>query len=305
MESEFIRWLRDRLPPHPLLALGPGDDAAILRWGQNAQCMLTVDMLTEGIDFELSKVAAARVGRKALAVSLSDLAAMAARPLGALVALALPRDGALALAQQLYEGLIPLAEQYQLAIAGGDTNTWDGPLVISTTLVGEVTPSGPLLRGGAQPGDSIVVTGRFGGSLLGHQFDFEPRVQESLWLKSRYPLHAGIDVSDGLSLDLWRLAEESGCGAELDVRKIPLASAAFERARQLNDGSTALDHALGDGEDFELILAVPPQAAGEMVDQRPLECGLTRIGRFVAERGLWQIDESGARSALTPRGFEH
>jgi thiamine-monophosphate kinase len=305
MESEFIRWLRGRLPSHPMLPLGPGDDAAILRWGKDAECVLTVDMLTEGIDFELSKVAPSRVGRKALAVSLSDLAAMAARPLGALVALALPRAGALALAQQLYEGLIPLAEQYQLAIAGGDTNTWDGPLVISTTLVGEVMPSGPLLRGGALPGDSIVVTGNFGGSLLGHQFDFEPRVQESLWLKSHYPLHAGIDSSDGLSLDLWRLAEESGCGAELDVSKIPLAAAAFERARQLGDGSTALDHALGDGEDFELILAVPPQAAGEMVDQQPLECRLTRIGRFVPERGMWQVDESGVRRALTPRGYEH
>ena len=269
MESEFIRWLRRRLPPHPSLPLGISDDAAVLRWGQGAECVLTVDLLTDGVDFQLEKVAARRVGRKALAVNLSDLAAMAARPLGALVALALPRQGGIGLAQELYEGLIPLAEQYQVAIAGGDTNCWDGPLVVSITLVGEVNPRGTLTRSGAQVGDQIVVTGQFGGSILGHHFDFEPRVNESLELQSRYPLHAGIDVSDGLSLDLSRLAEASGCGAVLDLSRIPLAPAAFELARRLNDGSTARDHALGNGEDFELILAVPPDAAGQSTRERP------------------------------------
>jgi thiamine-monophosphate kinase len=209
------------------------------------------------------------------------------------------------LAKELYEGLIPLAEQYQLPIAGGDTNCWDGPLVVSITLVGEVNPSGSLTRSGAQEGDRIVVTGQFGGSILGHHFDFEPRVNESLELKSRYPLHAGIDVSDGLSLDLWRLAEASGCGAVLDVSKIPIAPAAFELARQLNDGSTALGHALGDGEDFELILAVPPDAVGPMIADETLACGLTCIGQFVKEKGLWQEAANGTRRPLAPRGFEH
>ena len=285
--------------------MGISDDAAVLRWGQGAECVLTVDLLTDGVDFQLEKVAARRVGRKALAVNLSDLAAMAARPLGALVALALPRQGGIGLAQELYEGLIPLAEQYQVAIAGGDTNCWDGPLVVSITLVGEVNPRGTLTRSGAQVGDQIVVTGQFGGSILGHHFDFEPRVNESLELQSRYPLHAGIDVSDGLSLDLSRLAEASGCGAVLDLSRIPLAPAAFELARRLNDGSTARDHALGNGEDFELILAVPPDAAGQMAAQQPLGCGLTCIGRFVAEKGLWQVNADGTRRPLAPRGFEH
>ena len=122
MESEFIRWLRNRLPGHPQLLLGPGDDAAILRMAHGESCVVTVDLLTDGVDFELDKVEPRRVGRKALAVNLSDLAAMAAQPLGAVIALALPRDGGLHLAQELYEGLIPLAEQFELAIAGGDTN---------------------------------------------------------------------------------------------------------------------------------------------------------------------------------------
>ncbi len=305
MELEFIRWLSEQLPQHPNLTLGPGDDAAILRMAQGDGCVLTVDLLTDQVDFDLARVDPARVGRKALAVNLSDLAAMAARPLAAVVALALPRQQALPLAKQLYQGLLPLAEQYNVAIAGGDTNCWDGPLVISVTVVGEVVGGRPLLRSGARSGDKILVTGKFGGSILGHHFEFQPRVEEALWLAGHYPLHAGIDCSDGLSLDLWRLAEASGCGAELDAGKIPLAEAAHKLAAQANDGRTALDHALGDGEDFELILAVPPDAASELVSRQELACGLCEIGRFVPERGLWLVDESGARRPLVPQGFTH
>lgn len=313
MEFEFIRWLRGRLPRHPSLEIGPGDDAAVLRLADGQRAVVTVDMLTEGVDFELSQVSPQRVGRKALAVNLSDLAAMAARPLAAVVALALPREGApalpregaLALAKALYEGLVPLAEKYHLAIAGGDTNTWAGPLVISVTLVGEVASGGPVLRSGAKPGDWIVVSGRFGGSRLGHHLDFEPRVDEALWLASRYPVHALIDCSDGLSLDLARVAEASRCGAVVELFNIPLAEAATAWAAQSGDGSTALDHALGDGEDFELIAAIEPEAAAELVASQPLDCGMTCIGRFVAEPGLWQVDEAGKKAPLAARGYEH
>jgi thiamine-monophosphate kinase len=305
MESEFIGWLRGRLPSHPNLKLGPGDDAAILSLAQGADCVVTVDLLTDGVDFELSKVSAARVGRKALAVNLSDLAAMAARPLAALVAVALPRKDALALAQQLYEGLLPLAEKYAVAIAGGDTNTWDGPLVVSVTAIGQTGPRGPLLRRGAQPGDAIVVTGAFGGSILGHHFDFEPRVNEALALTEKFEVHAGIDCSDGLSLDLARLVQESGCGAVVDVNSVPIARPAAQLAEQLCDGSTPLDHALSDGEDFELILAMPTAAARELIARQPLACPCTVIGEFVSEPGLWKFSAGGQREPLVPRGYEH
>ena len=138
-----------------------------------------------------------------------------------------------------------------------------------------------------------------------HQFDFEPRVEESLWLADRYPLHAGIDTSDGLSLDLSRVCQASGCGAVVELPCIPIADDARRWADRLNDGSTPLEHALADGEDFELILAVPPEAAQELVEAQPLECGLAQIGRFVTDAGLWQVDESGDRRPLVPRGFEH
>lgn len=305
METEFLRWLSERLPPHPNLRLGAGDDAAVLDLGARPECVVTVDLITDGVDFRLPETSLEHVGRKALAVNLSDMAAMAARPLAAVVALALPRTGALDVAIGIYEGILPLAERYQLAIAGGDTNTWDGPLAISVTLIGQASDHGVLRRSGARPGDAIVVTGEFGGSILGKHLDFDPRVAEALLLNERYELHAGMDVSDGLSLDLNRLCQASGCGAVLDFSAIPIAAAARELARSRSDGQTALDHALSDGEDFELLLAVPPSVARQMVKEQPLDVPLTIVGEFVSEPGLWQGSPTGERTALTPRGFLH
>jgi thiamine-monophosphate kinase len=305
MESELIAWLRRRLPPHPLLRLGLGDDAAILRMADVGECVITVDLLSDQVDFHLDQVDPRRIGRKALAVNLSDLAAMAAKPMAGVVALLLPRKGALELAVSLYEGLLPLAEKYGLAIAGGDTNTWDGPLAISITLLGSVTDRGALTRSGACPGDRILVTGAFGGSILGRHLDFEPRVQEAMQLNSRYDLHAGVDVSDGLARDLAHIAEESRCGAVLNINAIPIAEDAHRVAVQRADGSTPLDHALGDGEDFELVLAVPPGVAANMLAEQPLATPLTDVGEFIAEQGLWQINRENVRRPLEPKGWQH
>ncbi len=305
MEQQFIAWLRERLPPHPLLRLGPGDDAAVLRMAGIDECVITVDLLTEGVDFFLAEVDPRRVGRKALAVNLSDLAAMAAQPLAAVLAVALPRQGGRELAMQLYEGLLPLAEKYDLAIAGGDTNSWDGPLVITATLLGKVTVRGPLRRKGALADDRIIVTGAFGGSILGRQFDFEPRVHEALLLNDRYELHAGMDVSDGLAIDLARLARESGVGAMVDTDRVPIHGDALRLSRERNDGRVPLEHALGDGEDFELLLAASPAEARRILAEQPLGVPLTDIGQFTAEPGLWQRAAGVVARPLTPSGWEH
>jgi thiamine-monophosphate kinase len=305
MESELIAYLRKRLPPHPLLKLGAGDDAAVLDMARQGDVVVTVDMLMDGVDFELARVDPRRVGHKSLAVNLSDLAAMASRPAAAVIALALPRRGGMELAQGLYEGLLPLAERYGVAIAGGDTNSWDGPLVVSITALGSLTSRGPLRRGGARVGDWIVVTGAFGGSILGSHLDFQPRVEEALALHEQFELHAGTDVSDGLSIDLAHIAEESGCGAVLDAAVIPIADAARRLAALRGDGSTPLDHALSDGEDFELILAVPPAEAERMLSRQPLEVPLTAIGRFVERPGLWLADRDGELQPFEPRGYQH
>ena len=305
MEHEFISWLRERLPPHPLLKLGPGDDAAVLRMADTDECVITVDMLMDHVDFELTQVDPRLVGRKALAVNLSDLAAMAAQPLAGVIAVALPCAGCSELAKALYEGMLPLAENYDLAIAGGDTNTWEGPLVISITLLGKATGRGPLCRNGAKPGDRILVTGFFGGSILRRHLDFEPRVREAITLHANYDLHAGIDSSDGLSLDLWHILEESDCGAVIDTDAVPIDGDARRLACRLDDGSTPLEHALGDGEDFELILAVPPEDAKRIVADQPLDVHISDIGCFSDEPGLWIHDARGGRRPLTPRGWQH
>ena len=305
MESELIARLRELLPPHPLLGLGLGDDAAVLQMTEVDECVLTVDLLTDGVDFVLAQTDARRIGRKALAVNLSDLAAMAAEPLAAVIVLALPRQIDVSTVVGFYEGLLPLAERYGVALAGGDTNSWDGPLAISVTALGRVVGPGPLRRDGARPGDRIVVTGRFGGSILARHLDFEPRVREAITLNETYNLHAGIDVSDGLSIDLAHLATESGCGAVLRPDRIPIADDAVRLAAQRGDGGTPLEHALGDGEDFELILAVPADEADRMVAEQPLDVPLTAIGEFVAEPGLWTVDDGGNRAELKPRGWQH
>lgn len=303
MEAEFHRWLSEHVPAHPSLPLGLTDDAAVLKRGAAPDLVITTDLLSDGVDFRLAEIDPRRAGRKALAVNLSDLAAMAARPVAATISIALPRGGVggrspLELAIALYEGLLPLANEFDVAIAGGDTNLHDGPTVISVTAFGEVTDLGPLTRSGGEAGDKLLVTGELGGSILGHHFDFTPRVREALVLRERYELHAGMDISDGLALDASRLAAASGCGAVIFSHQLPLSQPA-----------TSLDNplasALSDGEDFELLLAVPRRVAEAIVVQKPLECPITVVGELVAERGLWQQDAEGRLAVLEPKGWEH
>ncbi|NLF70626.1 MAG: thiamine-phosphate kinase [Candidatus Anammoximicrobium sp.] len=305
MEAAFLSWLRSQVPGHPRLQLGIGDDAAILDLASNSRCVLTTDMLNDGVDFVWGQCDGRLVGRKSLAVNLSDLAAMAAQPLAALVSLTLPRRDALAVGQQLYQGLLPLADEFDVAIAGGDTGSWDGPLVIGITALGVATERGPLLRSGARPGDAIIVTGSFGGSLLGRHFRFTPRVREALLLNERYRLHAATDVSDGLALDLSHITQESGCGALVEAAAVPIADDAHRLAAADGGRTTPLEHALGDGEDFELILAAPPEEAARLLRDQPLDVPLTRIGTFTAERGLRIKTPDGRCEPLPPRGYEH
>jgi thiamine-monophosphate kinase len=305
VENEFVDYLCSQLPPHPLVRIGPGDDAAVLAAGADEDAVVTTDLLTEGVDFLLDEVDARRIGRKALAVNLSDLASMAARPEAVVVALALPRAGGFRLAVELYEGMLPLAEQFGTAIAGGDTNSWDGALVIAVTAIGRLTDRGPLLRSGCQVGDRLLVTGSLGGSIAGHQFDFRPRVNEALQLHADYQLNAGIDISDGLALDVSRLVGASNCGAVLQLDTIPISDAARCLAKSSSDGQSPLDHALGDGEDFELVLAVEPNEARRLMADQPLDVRLTDIGSCVDQSGLWSACPDGRLIPLHPTGYEH
>jgi thiamine-monophosphate kinase len=307
LELELVEWLEQNLPTGEGVELALGDDAAVLA-ASTADSVVTTDMVTDGVDFILEQTDPHRVGRKALGVNLSDLAAMAAQPVAAFVSLVLPKRGvnqltALELAIELYRGMIPFAQQHGIVIAGGDTNTWDGPLAISVTAIGTVTASGPLTRSGGKVGDQILVTGSLGGSILGKHLDVEPRVAEALLLHERYQLHAGLDISDGLGLDAARLARASGCGIVLDPTHFPISDAACRLSEQ--DGHSAVDHAWGDGEDFELLLAVPPDVARAILSDQPLGIPITRIGELIPERGLWEHLPNENRQLHEPTGYQH
>ncbi|MDR1959005.1 MAG: thiamine-phosphate kinase [Planctomycetaceae bacterium] len=303
MEENFVRKIFRLQRPNPNILLGIGDDAAILNT-KKQNTVITTDLLTEGVDFYLNQVPTSWIGRKAAAVNLSDLAAMGAKPVGVVAAVALPREEAERIAAEIYEGMTPLLEKYNAPLVGGDTNTWEGKLVISLAAIGTVTPHGALRRDGAKPGDRILVTGSFGGSILQRQFLFEPRIHEALFLNERFSLHAAMDVSDGLSLDLSRMAAASRCGAVIDADHVPVHEDAYQLAGRNGDMSP-FRHALQDGEDFELILAVSPVEAEKLVKSQPLEIPLTDIGEFTAEEGLWLRAVDGSMEKILPCGYTH
>lgn len=297
-EFAFIDWLRRRTPADPRVLAGPGDDCAVLAASEQPW-LVTTDMLLEGSHFQLAEAGGYRVGRKAMAVNLSDIAAMAGIPFAAVVTVGLPR-GSDNLAQELHRGLSEMADEFGAAIVGGDTNSWDNGLAISVTLLGHPSPRGAVLRAGAQPGDWLMVTGPLGGSIVGRHFDFMPRVSEALELQRTVRLHAMIDVSDGLAQDAHHLCRESGCGAVLFADAIPI----HPDVRRLTDGKTPLQHALGDGEDFELAFAVSPEDGIRLLATQPIT-GITlhRVGEFLNDG--YFLEENGQRQPLTPHGYQH
>ena len=300
-EFDYIAWLRSRTAGHPRVAVGPGDDCAVVNTTPGVPWLVTTDMLMEGSHFVLADAGPHRVGRKAMAVNLSDIAAMGGSPVAAVVSVALPRAGTQQLAEQLYHGLRSVADPFGTAIVGGDTNTWDGGLVIAVTLFGEPGPQGPIRRSGALTGDWLMVTGPLGGSLLGKQFDFKPRVREAMALQEHVRVHAMIDISDGLAADVNHLCEESRCGATLRAESIPVSDA----AHQMNDGRSPLEHALADGEDFELAFAVAADDGERLLHTQPVPgINLCHVGEFVAAIGMTLID-NGRRRALPPTGYTH
>lgn len=318
MSSEFsyISWLRAQTPLSSRVLVGPGDDCAVLV-PSTRPLLVTADMLMDGTDFMLSEIGPRRAGRKAMAANLSDIAAMAGMPIGAVISVALPRTNpdftgqastsgnslaqdSRAFAEELYLGFRDVADEFEVPIVGGDTNSWAGPLVISATVIGEATERGAVLRSGARPGDWIFVTGPLGGSILGHHLDFTPRVKEALTLNAAVAIHAMCDISDGLSADLNHILEESHCGAVLNASAIPISQAARELSR--TSDKTPLQHALGDGEDFELVFTISP-VDGEKLLQDPPVTGLVKIGECI-ELGLW-IQQGNDRVKLEPSGWTH
>lgn len=309
-ELHFVHWLQHRYPPDPArVPIGIGDDMAALRMAGDF-VLVTGDMLMDGIDFQSEQHAPESIGRKALACSLSDCAAMAVKPVAATISLALPNSWSLEKAQQLYLGMEPLAGEFDVAIVGGDTNSWNHPLVIDVTVLAEPWPSAlPVRRDTAKVGDRIYLSGRLGGSILGRHLTFDPRVELARLLRAEFraDLTAMIDISDGLSLDLHRLCTASGVGAELAAQDLLLHVSEDAHTLSHRDGISCIDHALCDGEDFELLFTLAPGAQpGKLNVPRHIAPHWTGVpvGRIVP-RGQTLIDIEGRRRELEPRGWQH
>jgi thiamine-monophosphate kinase len=306
-EVELIARLLPSLARGAGVLTGPGDDCAVLDVGiPGKRLLFKTDAVVEGIHFEKG-TAGERVGHKALARCLSDVAAMAGTPTHAVVTLALPERFDPEYVDAIYSGLNRLANRYDVGIVGGETTANPERLLISVALIGTVAPERLVLRSGAASGDALFVTGELGGSMEGKHLDFEPRLREAQWLAHHAPIRAMIDLSDGLASDLRHLLGQSGCGAELLTSAVPLSPAARRNTARESARKPPLLAALTDGEDFELLFAVPARDAVRVLDGWKKvfpEVRLSCIGKVTAQPGIFLRDKDGTRP-FTAHGYVH
>ena len=306
-EFELIQRLTRSLPTNKSVVVGSGDDCAVLDVGLPDRFLLfKTDAVVEGIHFT-PETAPEKIGHKALARCLSDIAAMAGTPTTALVTIALPPKFDVERVERIYDGMNALARRHEVAIAGGETTTNPERMLISIALLGTVLRGKAVLRSGAEAGDAIFVTGDLGGSLAGRHLEFEPRLAEACWLVERFSIHAMIDLSDGLAGDLRHILKASHAGAELLTASIPVSRAAKLASRAESAAKTPLLAALTDGEDFELLFTVASKDAVPVLDawkRRFPKVPLTCIGKITAGEGITLRDKTGTRP-LTAHGYEH
>jgi thiamine-monophosphate kinase len=306
-EFDLIARLTRSAATNSTVVTGPGDDCAVLDVGLPGRLLLfKTDAVVQGIHFGPEAPPEA-VGHKALGRCLSDIAAMAGDPIAALITLALPREFDLGFVEAIYKGLNELARQFGVAIAGGETTTNPGRILISVALIGSVPRDRVLLRSGAKPGDALFVTGELGGSLEGKHLKFEPRLIEAQWLAENFPIRSMLDISDGLAGDLPHILNASKAGSELLASAIPISRAARLAARAGTSAKPPLLAALTDGEDFELLFTVASRTAVPLLDawrKRFPRLRLTCIGRITPGPGITIRDKTGARP-LTVHGYAH
>lgn len=305
-EFELIAKLTRSLPTNSSVVVGAGDDCAVLDLGVADRLFLfKTDAVVEGIHFT-KDTPPEKIGRKALARCLSDIAAMAGTPQHALVTIGLPRGFDPAFVEKIYAGLGEIAQKHSVAIVGGETTT-NPVILINVALLGHALRGKCVMRSGAEVGDAIFVTGELGGSLAGRHLEFEPRLAEARWLAEHFPLHAMIDVSDGLAGDLKHILNASKVGAELLTTAVPISRAAKVTGKSGDAAKPALLAALTDGEDFELLFTAAARGAVPLLDawkQQFSETKLSCIGKITAGSGLSLRDARGVRS-FTGHGYVH
>jgi thiamine-monophosphate kinase len=336
-EAHLIARIQQQLPPAPdWLLVGIGDDAAVVEPERNRVQVLTVDALVEGVHFDRAFVPPEAIGYRALAVNLSDLAAMGAAPRLALLSFALPARLPLADFEAMIAGLARLAARHRIHVAGGNLTRSPGPLMIDVTVIGSVKRRQALTRSGARPGDEIYVSGTIGAAAAGlgmlREMSFntedtrdtmdvsfvsknscidrylhpEPRVRLGLLLSRNRAASASIDLSDGLADGVHRIAEASGVGAVIEADALPIDPGvrAWFEARGLDPVTEALTA----GDDYELLVTVRPRARRRLAAAKRGDVPLTRIGTCTEGRAALLRVRSGSavtEGELPAGGYDH
>jgi len=282
--------------PNSSVVKGIGDDAAVLKWNKAKYLLFTCDMLIEDVHFR-SNMRSSDIGRKALACSISDIAAMGGLPKYAIISIGLPKNLKISFVRSLYNGINNIARRFKVDIVGGDTNR-SKKIIIDVTMIGEVEKESLVLRSSAKANDLIFVTGALGGSFKsGRHLTFIPRLQEARLLVKNYSLNSMIDISDGLAQDLGHILDSSDKGALVYERAIP------------KHKSASIKEALYNGEDYELLFTLSNQQAHKLIDDiaaKKIKFPVTAIGQIIERKnGFTIIDSRGVRKPLKPRGFRH
>jgi len=300
-EDEIIAWFESQSKlPAAEFPIGIGDDMAEIQWGEGTSVFVTTDMLLDGVHFELGKATLKQAGYKAMAVSLSDCAAMATVPVAAVVSVALPKGFGEEQLKQLHAGITSAGDKFGCKLVGGDITSWRGeqPFAISVAMLSKAEGNKAVRRSGAKVGDVICVTGSLGGSRFGRHLEFEPRVKEATRLAQMVEVNSMIDISDGLSSDLNRICRASKTGAIINAEQIPISDEA-------NKSEDPLGSALNDGEDFELLFMLSEKECEKLLKQWEGPVLITQIGRITDSRKVEIKTADGQVSDLKPEGYDH
>jgi thiamine-monophosphate kinase len=282
-EFSFIKWIRSNQKEDKNIVIGIGDDCASIKINGNKQCLVTTDMLVEGTHFDLKKNTPGEIGKKSIACSISDIAAMGCSAKYAVVSICFPQETRTKFARELLLGMKREADAYSIKIIGGDVVSGKKMLAVNVTMYGENKGLNPVTRSGAKADDVIMVTGALGGSILKKHFAFKPRLKEGQLLNKKFNINSMIDISDGLVADLNHILEESGVGAVLYEDEVPVSADAKKLSRKT--GFSALHHALHDGEDYELLFTLSEKESKKLLASSSFPVRLSKIGHIKRSNG--------------------
>jgi thiamine-monophosphate kinase len=310
-ERSLIARIRKQARAGPGVTAGIGDDCAILRIPPGHEALVTTDFSLEGVHFRREWHSPQVVGHRCLVRGLSDIAAMGGQPIAAFLSLALPSRLPQRWVDQFMAGLLQLADEFNVTLAGGDTAQSPSKILADIVVVGSAPNGKAIRRSGARSGDKICVTGEMGSSAatlallfsgrklraagFPRHFHPIPRIQVGRWLRERGLASAMIDISDGLSTDLSHICEESGVGAEIQAETIPVASIGKP------DREEDLKFALHGGDDYELLFTAP---RSKQIPRSIAGVPITQIGHITRQRRIFLIDRQ-ERSDLLPQGWQH